>query len=311
MGHDEVVETQIKKIENKKNGPPDPGIKRFDKAMEIMKSGDLNSGHEALYDLLRHFPESSRAPEARRIVGEMNMDMLFSRELNKDMKEYTVQPRDALTTIAHKNQTTIVCLLRSNAMMSPALQPGDHLVVFPLDFDIVVSLGAKRLTLLRNGRFFKDYPAADIRLIPGMKIPAATGALELTIKETAAWVNGNRTIPTDPKFSESDKWLVTSKVGFNVRALPKPKTAEPGQTIIEPHKMASSANTKGAAGKGKTAPVVKTPKKPKTTPKASAADDDSNDATAEIPETGVFLAREDMEELFTLIRTGSRFTLVK
>ena len=36
MGHDEVVESQIRKIESKKGTPPDPGIKRFDRAVEMM-----------------------------------------------------------------------------------------------------------------------------------------------------------------------------------------------------------------------------------------------------------------------------------
>jgi hypothetical protein len=308
MGHDEVVETQIKKLEGKKSAPPDPGIKRFDKAIEILKSGDLKGAHEALYELLRHFPESSRAPEARRIVGEMNMDMLFSRDQNGQAKEYTVQPRDVLNAIAHKNQTSVVCLLRSNGMMSTMLQPGDKLVVFPLDFAIVVSMGAKTLTLLRNGRFFKEYPTLDIRLIPGMKIPSATGRLDLTVKDTAAWVSGKRTIPTDPLFNDADKWLMTNKEGFNVRALPQAKTANAEQTIIEPHKMSSS----GKEPKNKASSKPPKPSKPvKQPPKAIPGGEDEVDATAKVPETGIFLAREDIEELFTLIRNGTPLTLVK
>src|SRR3569623_1699047 len=118
MGHDQVVQKEIKQIEGKKSAPPDPGIKRFDRAVEILKTGDTAAAHDAFYDLLWHFPESSKAREARRIVGEMNMDTLFSHELSGDKKEYTVQPRDVLNTIAHKNQMTVACLLRANGMMS-------------------------------------------------------------------------------------------------------------------------------------------------------------------------------------------------
>lgn len=311
MGHDEVVESQIRKIESKKGTPPDPGIKRFDRAVEMMKNGDLAAAHDAFYDLLWHFPESSKTREARRIVGEMNMDALFSRDQNKEQKEYTVQPRDALNAIAHKNETTVTCLLRANGLMSTMLQPGEHLIVFPLDFEILVSLSAKTLTLLRNGRFFKDYNVVDIRMLPGMKIPNSIGKLELPIKDTAAWVAGKRVAPTDPLFNDADKWLMTAKTGFNVRSLPQAKPVNPEQTVIEPHKIAVSGNGKGKAPKATPAPKA-SKHSVKPAPKALlGADDDSDDATAGVPETGVFLAREDMEELFTLIRSGTKMTLVR
>jgi hypothetical protein len=189
--------------------------------------------------------------------------------------------------------------------MSSGLQPGDHLFVFPLDFEILVSVGAKTLTLLHNDRFFKDYTTLDVRLIPGMRIPKG-GRLDLTIKDTAAWVQGRRVIPTDPRFNDADKWLMSNRTGFNVRALPQAKPANPQETIIEPHKVLS-------AKAGKTAP-----KSPKATPKKKPApklaadrDDDTDDATAGVPETGVFLAREDIEELYTLIRNGTKMTLIR
>jgi hypothetical protein len=210
--------------------------------------------------------------------------------------------------IAKKNQMTVACLLRANGMMSTMLQPGDHLMVFPLDFEILVSLGAKTLTLLHNDRFFKDYPVLEVRMLPGMRIPAATGKLELPIKEEAAWVEGKRVVPTDPRFNDADKWLMTAKVGFNIRALPQAKPVNPEQTTIEPHKLALSPSTSKKATK-----PPKAAKKHKPAPKAVAAtnEEDDDDATAGVPETGIFLAREDMEELYTLIRTGTRMTLVR
>lgn len=309
MGHDQVVQKEIRQLEGRKSAPPDPGLKRFDHAVEVLKSGDLTAAHDAFYDLLWHFPESAKAREARRIVGEMNMDALFSHDLGGDKKEYTVQPRDALNLIAKKNQMTVACLLRANGMMSTMLQPGDHLMVFPLDFEILVSIGAKTLTLLHNDRFFKDYAVLEVRMLPGMRIPAATGKLELPIKEEAAWVEGKRVVPTDPRFNDADKWLITSKVGFNIRSLPQAKAINPDQTTIEPHKLALTPT--GGSKKGAPKPP-KAVKKPKPAPKSvAAADEDTDDATAGVPETGVFLAREDMEELYTLIRTGTRMTLVR
>jgi hypothetical protein len=290
LGHDNTVAGQIEQLKGKKNAPPDPGIKRFDKAIEEVKTGDLNTGREALYDLVRHFPESRRSPEAKRIIGEMNMDMLFSTE-NPLRRKYIVQPGDSMGLIARKNQTTIECLLRANGMLSTGLQPGDNVYVFNLEFDIVVDLSAKTLTLLRNDRFFKEYQAIDIKLPIGLKAPT-----ELTLNDKAAWVQGRRVLSTDPQFMNADKWLMANKPGFNIRSQPQAKAVTPAQTVMP---AAASAKTKGKQKPTSMADAV------------ASADNDTVDGTAGIPETGVFLPREDTEELFTIMRTGTKLKVVR
>src|SRR3954467_2904139 len=76
------VATELTAMKQKGAPPPDPGIKRFDNAIELIQNSDLNGGRTALYELLKTFPESSRVAESKRIIGEMNMDMLFDSELN-------------------------------------------------------------------------------------------------------------------------------------------------------------------------------------------------------------------------------------
>ena len=341
LGKDEVVTKQIQQMQGNKKDPPDPGLHRFDNAVTTMKKGEIATGRDDLYELLRNFPASSRAPEAKRIIGEMNLDAMFSQNLNTAKKDYIVRPGDSLGLIARKNDTTVECIMRANAMMSSGLQPGDHLFIFPHDFDMIISVSAKTLTLLRNGRFFKEYQALDVKLPPGMKVaptiaaatssdgaqpspPAAvpvaktTGkkkttihtppALpgELTVHDKAAWVEGKRVLPTDSHFNSADKWLMSSRIGFNIRALPQ-ATALSGQTTIIQPKSTSSKPDKTAS---------KTPAKDKNNKHASPAamnnhEEDKEDATTAMPESGVFLARDDTEELFTIIRTGTKIRVIK
>ena len=63
-----------------------------------------------------------------------------------------------------------------------------------------------------------------------------------------------------------------------------------------------------SSGNAKSAKSNKQPKAPKVV--APPAEDDE-DATAAMPETGVFLAREDIEELFAIIRQGTKVRVVK
>lgn len=284
---DADLQTEITAMHGQKGTPPDPGIKRFDKALELVSASDLDNGRTALYDLVRTFPESTRVTEAKRIIGEINMDMLFSADINPLKKDYIVQPGDSLGLIARKNQTTIECIMRANGLQSGMLQPGDHLFVFPLDFEIVVDISARTLTLLRNQRFFREYPALDVKIPANVKIP-----FETKIGDKVAWVRGNRVSSTSAEFMNADKWLVENK-GFNIRALPKAKP-------ITPKAVPVAASGKGKSGKARGAVL-----------EGTTVDDDSVDASASLPATGVFLPREDIEELFTIIRTQTPFKVVR
>jgi LysM repeat protein len=341
IGEDAVVVKQIHQIQVEKKTGPDPSLKRFDKAVETLRD-NTEEGRDALYELLRYFPDSTRAAEAKRIIGEMNLDALFSPNQNNTRKDYVVQPGDSLGRIAGKNATTVECLLRANSMMSSALQPGDHLFVIPLDFEIQVSVRAKTLTLLRNGRFFKEYQAAEVRLPGGLKagatpVPAKEGDTappppepaakaapaktakgskkghpatppsppgELILNDKAAWVDGRRVAASDPHFLAADKWLMGSKPGFNIRALPSAKPVG-GPPII------TTATTNAPAKAPKTTRPSKSPKAAKAVKPVMSGADTEDDPEEALPETGVFLAREDIEELFTIIRPGTKVRVVK
>ena len=343
--HTTEVQKEIVTIQGKKVEKPDPGIGKFERAVTTLKESGLDAGREALYEMLRTFPDSRRAAEAKRILGEMNLDTLFSATLNPNRKDYAVQPGDSLGRIAGKNQTTVECLMRANGMMSGGLQPGDHLFVFPLDFEIKVSVSAKTLTLLKNGRFFKEYQALELRLPPGLK-PAppkppdpkpgepapppkatpvkpelkatkgskkhhtpTTPALppgELAINDKAAWVAGKRVLSTDSNFNIADKWLMTTRAGFAIRALPSAKPMPEAGVITTGTKAPSAKSTAKTS-----APKTQKTKGAKGTAPTMAGTEEDDDATPSAPETGVFLAREDAEELFTIIRNGTKLHLVR
>ncbi len=77
-------------------------------------------------------------------------------------------------------------------------------------------------------------------------------------------------------------------------------------------------------GKNPTSPGKSSHLKAKTKPSApkkrskgavmpgdSVDEDDNNDPSAAAPETGVFLAREDIEELYTIVRLKTKLRIVK
>jgi hypothetical protein len=319
FNRDQIVDREIKQMSGNKQSPPDPGLRRFDKAVESIQSGNLEEGRDLLYEMLRHFPDSRRAPEAKRILGEMNLDYLFSVNQNKSRKDHIVQPGESLGLIARKNGTNVETLMRANGMMSTSLQPSDHMFVFPIDFQIVINATRKTVTLLRNGSFFKEYVAVDVRLPPGMKpLPANSKpgdqpGVVMEINDRAAYYHGRRVQPTDVNFMSADKWLLTAKAGFSIRALPKAKAESDGTIIVEPKGSKSSSSK--TSPKGKTSSQTKSsgsrPQQRGALPAGATEEEDAADAAMAVPETGVFLAREDTEELFTIIRTKTPVSVVR
>jgi hypothetical protein len=283
MGHDTKVQGEIKELQAQKTTLPDPGVKRFDRAVELLKENNFSEARAALAEMLKTFPDSSRAGEARRIIGEMNMDMLFSKEDNTARRDYIVQPGQGLQAIATKNQTTIECLLRANGLQSHMLQPGDKVSVFPLDFEILIDVSEKTLDLKLKGIVFKQYNAVDVKVPPGMRVPAP----ELKISGKSAIYHGKQVNALSPDFMDADKWLTATKGNnnFMIRALPRAKPAQPAPTAAAPASPSKEqSGNKKQSGKKGAQPAADEPALPEPAP------------------TGIFLAREDIEELYTIIR---------
>lgn len=276
------VENDIAAMKGKDRPRLDPGIRRFEAAVELIRAGKAEEGLDALYKLRQQFPESATCGEAMRIIGEINMDQLYSPEHTAGKKDYIVQPGDSLNLIAGKHGTTVDSIIRSSGLMSFNLQPGDHLNIIPMDFHLGVSVSKKQVMLLRKvgdkEYLFKVYGAKDIRLPPGTRLP-----LEMEIAGKNAVFDGKSVISTDSHYMRAEKWFSGTKAGISIRTPPVAKAV----AVEEPPPV--------PAKKGKGASPAAMPAPP---PAATA-------------ETGIFLADEDIEELFALVRVKSKLSLVR
>lgn len=285
--HEQLVQQDIAEL---KSAPPqviDPGARRFDAAIDLIRGGDISGGREALYKLLQQFPESPTCAEAKRIIGEINLDQLFSD--NKDVfgkKDYIVQPGDSLAGIAAKQGTTVSSLIRLNALAGTMLHPGDHLTVVPVDFNLLVDVSARTVTLLRKvGEkevFFKEYQAYDVQIPEGIRIP-----METELGGKSAMLNGKYVTSADPRYIEAEKWLPAVKTGVILRTLPVAKAVPVADEDTIPSALPVTD--------GGTTTTAMLP----------------SEAAAAPTESGVFMASEDLEELFALVNKGAKLRVVR
>lgn len=225
----------------------DPGAKVFEKARELIAVGDLAGAREKLRTVISIYPRSKAAPEARRIVGEMNLDEVLSAGRMEGKQVHQVQRGDSYLGIAGKYDTSLDMILHLNGLMGlRALQPGDEVLVLPLRFRLVIEPKLGSLSVWDEGRFLKEYPILRLEGVPG-------GDHATSIAGKAAVSGGRRVRPESSAYRGAEKVLTLERLPLVIAALP-----------------------------------------------AATGDEDEGLAR------GIYLAREDMEELALLIRPGNR-----
>jgi LysM repeat protein len=292
----ESNETKSAKVTAAPRPPPDPGIRRFETAVEFIRGNKISEGRDALYKLLFQFPNSPTCTEAKRILGEINMDALYAFDQSAGKKDYIVQPGNSLLAIAGKNHTTVEAIARLNGLNSINLRVGDHLFLIPTNFDAVVDVSSLALVLRSEGKFFKEYKIEDLKLPPNTRVPST-----MEVANKSAVFNNASVNPVSPDFVTAEKRVVLNKV--------TPVTAEnPVGRVTANVGLLIRALPKAAE-------VVDTPPPPASKSKKPSKKKDDDDDTKEVEDTtptsqtGLFLKHDDMEELYLLLRRTSRFEI--
>lgn len=205
--------------------PPDLGKGVHEEAMALLKAGEIDAAKDNLEQIIEVYPESAFVEESRRVLGEINLDRLFSKNPLPGKLEYTVKPGDALASIARNHDTTISYLRHVNGLFSNVIHPGDRLVLYPFDFEITVDLKSQRLVLWEKGRFLKSYAISEFKRSPHGSFPGKT-----KIVDKLAWIDAKPVRLTDPRAAQADLWLQTptrgTQPGVVICAKPEGEGAE-------------------------------------------------------------------------------------
>jgi hypothetical protein len=137
----------------------EPGDRAFQKAHELIAMGKIDEGREKLTAIVNVFPSSPSAPTARRIVGQMNLDEILSSGFPEGKTNYQVKRGDSYFAIAGRNDTSLDILMHLNGMMElKNLQPGDDLLLLPLNFRLLIEPQRKAVSLWEGAKFICEYP---------------------------------------------------------------------------------------------------------------------------------------------------------
>jgi LysM repeat protein len=207
----------------------EPGERAFTKAHELIALGELEEAREKLRAIVNLYPTSTSAPVARRIVGEMNLDEVLSSAHMEGKETHVVRRGDSYYAIASKHRTSIDLIMHLNGLMELGnLQPGDELVVLPLNFRLLIEPQRMAVSLWDGGRFLREYP------IVHLESPGAIPSQRTTIEGKIALLDNKRIQPQAKGYRAAKKSIQIAKNPLQIRQFEESDDERPRGIYLRP-----------------------------------------------------------------------------
>lgn len=227
MERQRQVELDLKKkAEEGVRSDNEPGEKAFQRARELLAMESMAEAEEKLKYIVSFYPSAKSATEARRILGEINMDRLLDPEWKEGKKVIKVKKGDSYSAIVRRNKTTMDSLTHLSGLTdtdSRRLRPGQKLTVMPLELRVVIDLRRKNLTIWNGGEFVKEYPLVKINY------SAKGKSRHLEVGGIRGWHRGKLVSVHSPDYRSSAKVIHLSDKSLAIRALPEDDDEDAGR----------------------------------------------------------------------------------
>jgi LysM repeat protein len=197
---------------------PDPGIRMVAEAKQALAGGHQGDAEDILRSLIRSFPGSIKSDEAKKMLGDLNINAFFSPGPGPNKTEYIVVHGDSIAKIANKTRTPAELIFKANNLDSLTIQPGERLIIPKGQFTMTISAKNGELSLLNNGDFFRWYKPLAV------KLPAKPAVGLFKMKDKIAWSNGLRVSFGEKKYLGSSRWIVINGNAITLYSETNPET---------------------------------------------------------------------------------------
>ena len=189
----------------------EPGEKAFVQACELLSSNFFFEAEEKLKELVVKYPYAPSVYEARRILGQINIDRYLSDEKIGGKKLYKVKPGDSFYKVARENETSIGNMMLINGLQEIGkLHVGEDLLVMPLHFNLVVDIPNRRLILEYGKSFVKDYPFKKLISTQGK------GRRKTVVESVMALSDGREVRVVSDAYRGADKLVQIGHPGMEI-----------------------------------------------------------------------------------------------
>ena len=134
-------------------------VAQYGLALADLQAGRLDKAKTRLDDLLESAIPDELRNRVENTLGDLNLRLLYSPEITGDDEYYTIKRGDYIYELARKFDVTQELLMECNRISDPRrIREGQRIKIPNVDFSILVDRYDNTLTLLANGKFFKEYP---------------------------------------------------------------------------------------------------------------------------------------------------------
>ena len=210
----------------------EPGELAFQRAHDLLAMGHMQEAREKLTTIFNVFPNSPTATTARQIVGEMNLDEILGGQTMAGKQLHTVKRGDSYLAIAAKYQTTVDLMIHLNSMLElKGIQPGDELIVMPLNFRLLIEPKRLTVSIWKDGKFIREYTALSMNGVPDK--PKQT-----SISQKVGEINGS-SIPSHlEEYRGANKILQLASPSLQIRSWqPTGESEAPRGILLRPDDM--------------------------------------------------------------------------
>ena len=199
-------------------GPGTPAAEPDDDNLQILVARQRQLAHA-----LESIRTEAQGKILRDALGGVNYALLLDARSLAEKTAYIVQKGDSLARIAKTQGVTVELLRLCNGMTRDTISVGQTLLVPTGTFSLLVDKSDNTLTVLRDGRFFREY-----RVATGANNSTPVGEFTITDRvEKPTWWRpwDNKPIPYgDPEHELGSHWLAWSIRGFGIHGTNKPES---------------------------------------------------------------------------------------
>lgn len=209
---EDAISALISKLEVANLPDVTPGERAFESARALLEKGDYLAAEEKLKYVNTYYPTAVSAPEARRILGEINMDRLFLGKDFSKITQYKVKSGDSFYRIARDSETNLDLLMLLNGLdRVDRLYPGDVFRVMALNFRIVVDVPRGEVSIWDGARYIKGYE------IEQQSLSSGRGVKTTKITAVEASYQGKRVRLTSSNYHKADKLIALKSPQIEIR----------------------------------------------------------------------------------------------
>jgi len=200
-----VIDSVRRKLSNNNTPRIILGNPAFENARSMLKKGEFEDARLKLEEIVVRYPGSPAEKEAYRVLGEMRLDDLLEKKPDDGKFVYTVKHNDSYLKIVSENDSNLTTLIHLNGLTRiDRLQPGDELVIMPLNFSLRIIPRLNQLFLVdENGEVVKYFePVVD------MTLPKKRGDSDIittSVENIRAYKGSSRVNVTRGDYLESSK----------------------------------------------------------------------------------------------------------